>query len=137
MTLEIYDTYILHVPHLWFCMPRIYHFFGPMDPYSIYMMSSAFVAAYISLLHTSIVTHAHDPFSEFHNITIHKCRLLWSLPTVEPWVEFRLRYHDSMITENPGWDGPRFQIQGAWATITLELMLQEEFEQRGITMEIL
>jgi len=42
-----------------------------------------------------------------------------------------------MMTGNPGWDGPRFQVQGAWATITSELLLREEFEHRGITVETL
>ena len=39
-----------------------------------------------------------DPFSEFHSITVHAYRSFWSLPTVAPWVEFRICYHDFMLT---------------------------------------
>ena len=79
-----------------------------MDPYGVNMMPGASMAAHIVLLHASIEAHAQDPFSEFHSITVRAHRLLWSLPAVHPWVEFRLRYHHYMITGNPGWDGPRF-----------------------------
>ena len=64
-------------------------------------------------------------------------RLLRSLPLVDPWVAFRHRYHDLMITGNLGLDGPRFQAQGTWTTLVTELLLREEFDQKGITMEIL
>jgi len=50
-------------------------------------------------------------------------------------MEFRHHYHDFMIIGNPGLDEPKFQAQGAWTTITTELLLREEFELRGITME--
>ena len=82
-----------------------------MDPYAVNMMHGTFVAAHIALLHASRIAHAQDPFFEFHNITVRAFRLLWSLPMVDPWIEFRLRYHHFMITGNPGWDGPRFQVQ--------------------------
>ena len=80
-----------------------------MDPYTIYMMSGTFVAANISHLHTSIVAHMQDPYSEFNHVNTRTHRLSWSLPTVPPWVEFRYIYHDFMVTRAPGWDGPRFQ----------------------------
>ena len=41
------------------------------------------------------------------------------------------------MTGNPGLDGPRFQAQGAWMTLTTEMLLREEFELRGLTMETL
>ena len=81
-----------------------------MDPYGVNMMPGASMAAHISLLHASIGARAQDPFSEFHSVTIHGHKLLWSLPAVHPWVEFRLRYHHYMVTGNPSWDGPRFQV---------------------------
>jgi len=84
-----------------------------MDLYVVNMMPSSFMAAHISLLHASMIAHAQDPFFEFHNIMVCACRLLWPLPTVDQWVEFKLRYHHFMMTENLGWDGPRFQVQGA------------------------
>jgi len=108
-----------------------------MDPYAVNMMLGAYVAAHISLLHASMITHAYDPFSEFHNITVHVCRLLWSLPTADSRVKFSVRYHHLMMMGNPSWEGPRFQVHGAWATTTSELMLHEEFEQMGITIETL
>ena len=85
----------------------------------------------------SMETHAQDPYSEFHSITVRAHRLLWSLPLVGPWVEFKHRYHNFMMIGSPGLDGPRFQAQGAWTTLTTELLLREEFELRGITMETL
>jgi len=93
--------------------------------------------AHITLLHMSIEAHAQDPYSEFHSITVRAHRLLWSLLLVSPWVEFRYRYHDFMMTGNSGLDRPRFQAQGAWTTLTIKLLLREEFELRGITMETL
>ena len=98
-----------------------------MDSYGVNMMMGASMAAHIALLHASIEAHAHYPFFEFHSITIRAHRLLWSLPTVHPWMEFRLRYHHYMVTGNPGWDGPRFQVPGAWTTIATELLLREQF----------
>jgi len=69
-----------------------------MDPYAIDMMPGTSGSAHILLLHASMITHVQDPFSEFHNITVRACRLLWSLPTVDLWVKFRLHYHDFMMT---------------------------------------
>jgi len=99
-----------------------------MDPYVVNMIPGISMAARISQLHASIIAHAQDPFSEFYNITVRAHILLWSLLTVDPWVKFRLYYHHFMMTGNPGWDGPRFQVEGAWVTITSELMLWEEFK---------
>jgi len=67
-----------------------------MDLYGVNMISSASMDAHIMLLHASIEAHAQDLFSEFHSITVCARRLLWPLPTVDPWVEFRLRYHHFM-----------------------------------------
>ena len=64
--------------------------------------------AHITLLHPSIETHAQDPYSKFRSIMVRSQRLLGSLPLVDPWVEFRHRYHELIITGNPGLDGPRF-----------------------------
>ena len=64
--------------------------------------------AHIALLHASIEAHAQDPYFEFHIITVCAQRLLGSLPLVDPWVEFRLHYHDFIIIGNPGLDGLRF-----------------------------
>ena len=108
-----------------------------MDPYGVNMMLGASIATHIALLHASIEAHAHDPFSEFHMITVRAHRLLWSLPTVHPWIEFRLRHRHYMVTGNPGRDRLRFQAQGAWTTIATKLLLRVEFERRGFTMETL
>ena len=99
-----------------------------MDPYVVNMMPGTSVATHIPLLHASLIAHAQDPFSEFHTITVRAHRLLWPLSTVDLWVEFRLCYHHFMMTGSPGWDEPRLQVQGAWATITSGLLLMEEFE---------
>jgi len=80
-----------------------------MDPYGVNMLLGGSMIAYIVLLHASIKAHAQDPYSEFRSITVRAQRLLWSLPLVGPWVEFRHRYYDFMMTGNPGLDGPRFQ----------------------------
>ena len=79
-----------------------------MDPYAANMMPDKSVAAYISLLHASMIRHTQDPFSEFHNIKVRAFKLLWSLPTVDPWEEFRLCYHHFMMIGNLELDGPRF-----------------------------
>ena len=79
-----------------------------MDLYTVTMMSGTSVAAHISLFYASMVAHAQDPFSEFHSIILRVCRVLWSLCTVDMWVEFRLHCHDFMMKGNPSWDGPRF-----------------------------
>ena len=101
------------------------------------MISVTFVATYISFFHASMIARTWDPFSKFHSITIRACRPLWSLPMVFSWVEYRIHYHNLIMTGALWWDGPRFQISGARATITLELLLIEEFEERGITMDTL
>ena len=93
--------------------------------------------AHIALLHMSMEVHAQDPYSEFHSTTVRAQRLLGSLPPVGPWVEFRQRYQNFMMTGNPGLDGPWFEAQGEWMTLTAELLLREEFELRGLTMETL
>ena len=127
--LETLIIYLLHAAHLYFPYQ--------MDPCAINIMHGTSVVAHISLFRASIIAHTQDPFSEFRSITVRAFRLLWSLPMVDSWVEFRFRYHHFMIMGNLGWDGPRFQAQGAQAIITSELLSQEEFEQRGITMETL
>jgi len=81
-----------------------------MDLYVVNMMSGASVVVHISLLHASIIAYARDPFSEFYTITVCVCRLLWSLPKIDAWVEFKLYDHDFMMTGHPNWDGLRFQI---------------------------
>ena len=112
-------------------------FLCQMDPYGVNMMSGASIATHIALLHARIETHAQDLFSEFHSITVRAHRLHWCLPAVHLWVEFRLCYHHYIVIGNPGQDDPMFLAQGALNTITTELLLREEFEQREITMETL
>ena len=108
-----------------------------MDPYGVYLLPGGSMIAHIALLHISMEAHPQDPYSEFHNTTVCAQRLLGSLPLVGPWVEFRHHYYDFMMTGNPGLDGPRFQAHRASMTLTIELLLREEFELRGITMETL
>ena len=79
-----------------------------MDSYGVDMLPDGSMIAHIVLLHASIEAHAQDPCSEFRSITIRAQRLLGSLSLVDPWVDFRHRYHDFIITGNPGLDGPRF-----------------------------
>jgi len=75
-----------------------------MDPYAINIIPGTSVATHISLLHASIIAHMQDLFSEFHHVSNYARKLLWSLPTVPPWVEFRTRYHDFMISRvRMGW----------------------------------
>ena len=76
--------------------------------------------AHIALLHISMEAHAQDPYSKFHSIAFRARRLLWSLPSVGPWVEFRHRYNDFMMTGNLGVDGPRFQAQGGLGRLSLQ-----------------
>ena len=83
---------------------------------------------HIALLHISIEAHAQDPYSEFHSIAVRAQRLLGSLPLVGPWVQFRHRYFNFMMTGNLGLDGPKFQAQGAWTTLATELLLREQFD---------
>jgi len=66
--------------------------------------------AHIALLHAGIEAHAQDPYFEFRSITVRAQRLLGSLPLVGPWVEFRHRYHDFMITRNPGLDDSHYRV---------------------------
>ena len=73
-----------------------------MDPYAVNMMLVTSVANDISLLDISMIANTQDAFFEFHNITVRACLLLWSFPTVHPWVEFRLLYHHFMMKENLG-----------------------------------
>jgi len=101
-----------------------------MDPYGVNMLPSGSIITHIALLHDSIEAHAQDPYSEFRSVTVCAQRLLGSLPLVDPRVEFRLCYHDFMMTRNPGLDRPKFQAQEAWTTLTTELLLREEFNQR-------
>ena len=109
-----------------------------MDPYGVNLLPGGSMIAHIALLHMSMETHAQDPYSEFHSVAFRAQRLLWSLPPVGPWVEFRHRYKYFMVSGNPGVDGPRFQAHGgAWTTLSAELLLREEFDQRGLTMETL
>jgi len=107
-----------------------------MDPYAISMMPRTFVATHISLLHASIVEHIQDPFFMFYNVVNRARWLLWSLPTVPPWVELKTRHHDFMFFGVPGWQRPRFQAYGPCVTISTELLRREEFEQRSITTHI-
>ena len=59
-------------------------------PYAIYIAPQTSVAAFISTLHTAMVVHMEDPLSEFHDVMARIRRLLWSLPLVALWHEFRL-----------------------------------------------
>ena len=65
-----------------------YILFCWMHPYTASILPITFVATHISSLHASIVAHMQDRFSEFYSVTGYKCRLLWSLPRIAPWVEF-------------------------------------------------
>jgi len=78
-----------------------------MDPYVVNMMLGTSVATHISLLYASMVAHMWDPYFVFHSVTAYTRRLLWFLPIVSPLVEFRIRYHDFMITGALGQDTPR------------------------------
>ena len=69
-----------------------------MNPHLIHMVPGTSVAAHISQLHAAMLMHMQDPQSEFHNVIERTRTLLWSLPFAHPWIEFRLRYHDFMIT---------------------------------------
>jgi len=80
-----------------------------MDPYTIFMMPGTSITTHISHLQASIVVHIQDPYFEFHHVNTRTRRLLWSLPTVPPLVEFRDRYHDFMVTGAPGWMGLAFR----------------------------
>jgi len=75
-----------------------------MYPYAANVMPTTSVATYVSLLHASTVAHMQDRFSEFHSVTACTRRQLWSLPTVAPWVEFKIHYHDFLMTGALGKD---------------------------------
>ena len=91
------------------------------------------MATHISFLHASMVGHMQNPYSEFHSVTIRTHQVLFPLSIVAPWVNFKTQYHDFMMTRTQGgW--VRFQHQGVWTTITAELLLREELEQKGITL---
>ena len=77
----------------------------PANPYNIHMALQTLVAAHISTLHAALAAHIQeDPFSEFQDVLVCAHRLLWSLPVILPWHEFKLRYHDFVITGDPGHD---------------------------------
>jgi len=100
------------------------HLAVPADPHNIHMAPQNSVAAHISTLHAAMVAHMEeDPLSEFHNVMARARRLLWSLPLAAPWHEFRLRYHNFMVTGDLGPDVERFQILRVWYVITRELSL--------------
>ena len=108
------------------------------EPYTIHTASQTSVATHISTLHAAMVAHIQvDPLSELHDITARARKLLWSLPLVAPWHQFRLRYDDFMFTGGLGPDAKRFQILGAWFVITGELSLREELELRGVSYDLL
>jgi len=90
-----------------------------VNPYTIYMVSKTLIAAHISTLHTTLVTHMQDPLFEFHDVLARTCRLLWTLPLTAPW------YHDFMVTGDSGADGERFHILRAGTMVSRELLLWE------------
>ena len=49
------------------------------------------VVTHISQLHGSMIAHGQDPYFKFHKPTVSAGRLLWSLPTIAPWTEDRIR----------------------------------------------
>jgi len=74
-----------------------------MDTYASCMMSGTFVAAHISLLHSSIVAHISGPYSKVHHVNTYNRVLLWSLPAVRPWVAFR--DHSMILWSIEHWGG--------------------------------
>ena len=54
--------------------------------------------------------------------------LLWPLPLDAPWFEFCSRYHDFMMTGEPGVDEESFLVLGTWNVVTRELLTREELE---------
>ena len=76
-----------------------------------------------------MVAHMQDPLFEFHDVLAPTPRLLWTLPLTTPWHEFRLQYHDFLVTLDPGANGERFQILGAWIVVTKDLLLRERVER--------
>jgi len=89
------------------------------------------------LPHASMVAHMQNSYSKFHSVMVRKHRLLRSLPTIASWVEFRTWYHDFMTIRAQEWDRTRFQLKGFRATVTIELLLKKELEQKEITIETL
>ena len=108
-----------------------------MNPYLIHMVPGTSVVAHISQLHAAMRDHMQNPQSEFHDVLERTRRLLWSLPVVAPWSEFRQRYNDFMITGEPGIDEERFLVLGAWNVVTRALLIREELEQRAISYDTL
>ena len=104
-----------------------------MDPHLIHMVPGTSVAAHICQLHAAMLIHMQDPYSEFHSVLERTRTLLWSLPFEFPWSEFRLQYHDFMITRVVGVHEERFLILGAWTVVIIDLLTREELEQRGIS----
>ena len=99
-----------------------------MDLYAVNIISGTSIAKHMSLLQAGRVEHIQDLLSEFYDVTTCAHRLLWSLPIVRLWVEFRTQHHDFLVTRAPGWDGPKFQAQGPSVTISIDLFRREEFE---------
>ena len=108
-----------------------------MNPYLIHMAPGISIGAHISQLHAAMWVHMQNPQSEFHNVLERTRILLWSLPVVAPWIEFRQRYSDFMITGEPGIDEERFLVLGASNIVTRELLTREELEQTGISCDTL
>jgi len=108
-----------------------------VNPYLIHMVPGTSVAAHISQLHATMRDHMQNPQSEFHNVLERTRTLLWSLPVVAPWTEFRQRYSDLMITGEPRIDEERFLVLGASNVVTRELLTREELEQTGISYDTL
>ena len=99
-----------------------------MDPYAIHMISKTSTVVDVSQLHEEMVAHMQDPFLEFRNVLVCTHRLLWSLPFVAPWHEFRLQCHDFIVTGDPRVDEEGFYLLRAWNIVTRELLVREELE---------
>jgi len=75
-----------------------------------------------------MLVHMQHPQSEFQDVLECTRILLWSLSFPTPWFEFYLRYHDFMITREPGVNEVRFLAPGVWNVVTRELLVGEELE---------
>ena len=95
------------------------------------------VAAHMSTQYGAMVAYMKDPFFEFPNALTSTCRLLWTLPLTAPWHEFRLWYHDFIVTGDLGVDGEQFQILAAWTVVIKELLMRDGLELKGISNEFL
>ena len=93
------------------------HLRAPVDPYAIPMVPKTSVADHISLLYAAMVANMQDLFLEFHDVLTCTRRLLRTLPLTTLWYEFRLCYHNFMVTGDPEVDEERFHILVAWATV--------------------